>query len=179
MSKRDEIVFTAARLIHEKGYHSVGIKSILDELSIPKGSFYHYFPSKEALGLSIIDIYIHDTTQCLEEAETSLAGLKDFFSIFFNRLIDLSLKRGCPVGNLILELADENEAFRLKLLDWYQVLEGRIVESLDAEGIANASEKAKALIAAFEGTMLLSKLDKDAIHFRIFHEITFQSIVGM
>ena len=49
MNKKDEIIFTAARLMHEKGYHNAGIKSILDELNIPKGSFYHYFKSKVIL----------------------------------------------------------------------------------------------------------------------------------
>lgn len=177
MSKKETLLFTAARLIHEKGYNNIGIKGIVDEANMPKGSFYHYFKSKEELGLSIIDIYIYDTTNCLNKVEKSINGLNEFFNIFFNRLVELSLKRGCPVGNLILELSDENERFRLKLLEWYTILEKWTIEVLEKENISNPIEKAKALIAAFEGTMLLSKLDKDDKHFEVFNKFTFNGIL--
>ncbi|WFD11919.1 TetR/AcrR family transcriptional regulator [Tepidibacter hydrothermalis] len=179
MSKREVLLFTAARLIHEKGYNNVGIKAILDEINIPKGSFYHYFKSKEELCLSIIDFYIADTTNCLNQVEKSIKGLNEFFNIFFNRLVDLNLKRGCPVGNLILELSDENERFRLRLLEWYTILEKWTIEILEEENVSNPNEKAKALIAAFEGTMLLSKLDKDDVHFEIFNKFTLNSILDI
>lgn len=177
MSKREAIIVTAARLIHEHGYHNVGIKSILDELSIPKGSFYHYFKSKEDLGLAIIDLYIRDTSDCIGQNEKTLKGLKEFFNIFFNRIVELSLKRGCPVGNLILELSDENESFRLKLMEWYNTVKSWIAETLTAEDIEDPEEKAQALFAAFEGTMLVSKLEKDAIHFKVFNKYTFDGII--
>jgi TetR/AcrR family transcriptional repressor of nem operon len=177
MDKREAIIFTAARLIHEQGYNKVGIKSILDELSIPKGSFYHYFKSKEDLGLSIIDIYIDDTKGCIESVSNDIKGLKDFFGLFFKRLEEMQLKKGCPVGNLILELSDENESFRTRLMVWYEMLFRWIEDVLTKESIDNAEKKAKALVAAFEGTMMLSKLDKDNVHFEIFNEITFCSII--
>jgi hypothetical protein len=52
-----------------------------------------------------------------------------------------------------------------------------IEDVLTKESIDNAEKKAKALVAAFEGTMMLSKLDKDNVHFEIFNEITFCSII--
>jgi TetR/AcrR family transcriptional repressor of nem operon len=179
MSKRKALIFTAAKLIHEKGYNNIGIKAILDEMNIPKGSFYHYFKSKEELGLAIIDLYINDTVNCLAQVEKSIKGLNEFFNIFFNRLVDLSMKRGCPVGNLILELSDENENFRLRLLEWYNILENWTIEILKEEKISNPHEKAKALISAFEGAMLLSKLDKDDVHFKVFNKYTFCGILTM
>lgn len=179
MGKKEELLFTAARLIHEKGYNNIGIKAILDELNIPKGSFYHYFKSKEELGISIIELYIGDTTSCLDSVENSIGGLNDFFNIFFNRLIGLNMKGGCPVGNLILELSDENESFRLKMLEWYNVLETWITGVLENSKIVDCRKKAKALISAFEGAMLLSKLDKDAGHFEIFNNYTFNSLISI
>ncbi len=177
MNKKDEIIFTAARLMHEKGYNNVGIKSILDELNIPKGSFYHYFKSKEELGLAIIDIYIMDTTQCLNGVDKSIEGLKKFFNIFFDRLIEINMQNGCPIGNLIMELSDEKESFRLKLLKWYRLVQDWTIEVLEAEGIKIAAEKAKILIAAFEGAMLLSKLDKNDNHFMLFNKYTFDAVI--
>lgn len=177
MSKKEALLFTAARLIHENGYNNIGIKAILDEMNIPKGSFYHYFKSKEDLGLSIIDLYIGDTVQNLSQTEKSIKGLNDFFNIFFNRLLDMNMKKGCPVGNLILELSDENESFRLKLLEWYTTIETWATEVLDDAQISNSEDKAKALISAFEGAMMLSKLDKDDKHFEVFNKYTFNGIL--
>ncbi|QUI25219.1 TetR/AcrR family transcriptional regulator [Vallitalea pronyensis] len=177
MNKREAIIMTAARLIHEQGYHHVGIKSILDELSIPKGSFYHYFKSKEELGLAIIELYIKDTSYGMSQSDNTIAGIKQFFNIFFNRLVELELKRGCPFGNLVVELSDENESFRLKLLELYNVMTSWITDILKGEAIEYPDEKAKALFAAFEGTMLASKLEKDPIHFEIFNQYTFPAII--
>lgn len=177
MDKREAIIITAARMIHEKGYHHVGLKSILDELSIPKGSFYHYFKSKEALGLAIIDIYLQDTSDCMTTVSKDLEGLRTFFDVFFNRLKAMELKRGCPVGNLILELADENELFREKLSSWYQLVYQWIAEILESENINHSEEKAKALFAAFEGAMMVAKLDKRQEHFDIFHKFIFDGVI--
>ena len=41
----------------EFGFASSGIDLILKKVSVPKGSFYHYFSSKEAFGLAVIDEY--------------------------------------------------------------------------------------------------------------------------
>ena len=45
------------QLIAKKGFTAVGIKQILDTAGVPKGSFYHYFTSKEAFGEAIISHY--------------------------------------------------------------------------------------------------------------------------
>ena len=108
----------------------------------------------------------------------TIAGLNNFFNSFYSRLKCLDLKRGCPIGNLILELSDENERFREHLLSWYHEVEKWIVEVLEINNIKNTVDKSKALIAAFEGTMLLAKLDKDSNHFDIFNKYTFNSIIN-
>ena len=41
----------------EKGYSATGIEEVLRSVDVPKGSFYHYFPSKEAFGAALIDSY--------------------------------------------------------------------------------------------------------------------------
>ena len=50
------------RIIVEKGYNHTGIQEILLEVSVPKGSFYHFFSSKEEFGLAIIRIACTDAT---------------------------------------------------------------------------------------------------------------------
>jgi len=43
-----------------KGYSAVGINEVLAEAGVPKGSFYHYFASKDAFGEAILKSYFAD-----------------------------------------------------------------------------------------------------------------------
>ena len=68
------LVDAGLHLMLEKGYHHTGIQDVLQAAGVPKGSFYYYFPSKEAFGLEVIaqfaaayvarlEQYLGDTTQ--------------------------------------------------------------------------------------------------------------------
>ena len=48
------LVDAETRLILEQGYHQTGIQDVLQAAGVPKGSFYYYFPSKEAFGQAVI-----------------------------------------------------------------------------------------------------------------------------
>ncbi|MBX9686863.1 MAG: TetR/AcrR family transcriptional regulator, partial [Candidatus Obscuribacterales bacterium] len=41
-------------VMYEKGYSNTGIQEVLSSVGVPKGSFYHYFDSKEDFALKII-----------------------------------------------------------------------------------------------------------------------------
>ena len=45
---RQDLLDTGSRMLTEFGYHGTGIKQVLDAVGVPKGSFYNFFPSKEA-----------------------------------------------------------------------------------------------------------------------------------
>lgn len=175
--KKKKIIFAAAKLFHANGYNNVGIKKILDTLSIPKGSFYHFFSSKDELVLNIIELYIEDTANLTNTVENSIDGVKELFNTLFNRLHNINLSGGCPVGNLILELSDEKEEFRLKLLDWYNLLEQWIINILNENNIDNSQEKAASIIAAFEGIVMLSKLTKKSDCFETFNKHIFPNLI--
>ena len=41
----------------ERSFHSVGLNQILSAVKVPKGSFYHYFKSKEEFGVEMLTHY--------------------------------------------------------------------------------------------------------------------------
>jgi len=45
----DRILLAARELIHARSYAEVGVAAICDQAQVKKGSFYHFFPSKQAL----------------------------------------------------------------------------------------------------------------------------------
>ena len=55
---KERILDAAEEIILEESFHSVGINQILSAVGVPKGSFYHYFSSKEEFGAEMIRHYV-------------------------------------------------------------------------------------------------------------------------
>jgi TetR/AcrR family transcriptional repressor of nem operon len=51
------LIATAMELMYVRGYTAVGVHEICTQAGVHKGSFYHFFPSKQALVLAVIDTY--------------------------------------------------------------------------------------------------------------------------
>jgi AcrR family transcriptional regulator len=54
-ARRREILGSALRLMHDKGYQAMTIQDVLDDLQMSKGALYHYFDSKQALLEGIVE----------------------------------------------------------------------------------------------------------------------------
>ena len=57
VATRDVLLRTGLEVLTEKGFSATGLDEILGRAGVPKGSFYHYFDSKDAFGLELIDRY--------------------------------------------------------------------------------------------------------------------------
>lgn len=182
--KKENIIEKAVELFHHLGYHHTGINQILKELNIPKGSFYNYFGSKEALAVAVVEWHI-EQTKIIFEASTqnrkNVDGLQQFFSVFFQRIEDMNYMNGCPVGNLITELADLNEPVRLKLLEWVQFLENGILNIIKKEK-QTTEEEARSLasfvIASFEGVIMKAKVEQDSNALEHFNKYIIKNLLS-
>ena len=59
-STRVKLIQAGVELLTKKGFASAGIEEILSMIQVPKGSFYHYFESKEAFGIVLIKSYFNN-----------------------------------------------------------------------------------------------------------------------
>ncbi|MFO8050738.1 MAG: TetR/AcrR family transcriptional regulator [Thermoplasmatota archaeon] len=66
--RKKEIADTAGRLFIEHGYEETPVEMIIREVGIAKGTFYHYFSSKEAL----LDLLVDDL---IEEVKTNIKAI--------------------------------------------------------------------------------------------------------
>jgi TetR/AcrR family transcriptional repressor of nem operon len=183
ITKKEQIIVSAAKLINKSGYHHVGINSILKELGIPKGSFYNYFESKEDLAVSIIGYHIQNTKKIFyksTENQHSIEGLKSFFTAYFDSFKDLDYCGGCPIGNLILELSDQSEKVRNELLKWIEFLENEIYQILCAESQSSTDLKSLSsfIVSAFEGVIMKAKAEKNSKALDEFHHIIFEVLLN-
>jgi AcrR family transcriptional regulator len=53
--RRNEILDAAERLLVTKGYEQMAIRDLVDELQIANGTVYHYFESKQALLMALVE----------------------------------------------------------------------------------------------------------------------------
>lgn len=72
--RRTEILDASERLFYKKGYGNCTINDILKSIGIAKGTFYHYFDSKEEVLDEIIDRY---RDMIVERAENVVKGDTD------------------------------------------------------------------------------------------------------
>lgn len=108
---RERLLEAAARLFHERGYHATGIAAILSTSGVHAGSLYHFFTDKEALLCGVLQRYRQILRPVLmEPAEARAADpVERVFALmaFYRQLlVDSDFGRGCPIGNLALELGD-------------------------------------------------------------------------
>src|SRR5947207_15290281 len=59
---KERILEAAEEIMLQKSFHSVGLNEILSAVKVPKGSFYHYFQSKEQFGVELLKHYVADAS---------------------------------------------------------------------------------------------------------------------
>lgn len=166
----------------EKGLAATGIDEVLKAAGVPKGSFYNFFPSKEAFGTELVSRYAQYFSAKLDrffhdESLPPLERLQAFCRDAEAGMERFGFRRGCLVGNLGQEMGTLPEAFRAQLADVLRDWETRTVRCLEAAQAAGAISKdadCKKLAVFFwigwEGAVLRAKLEQSPQPLRIFAE---------
>ncbi len=171
---KEQILEVATRLMAVRGYHRTALDDILRESGAGKGSFYHYFRSKEDLGYAILDRLLEGLeTRTLgpifeDPARSPLDQVEAFLAQVLATQRAGNCVGGCPMGNLATELADAHEGFRRRLAAgferWRQCLAATLHRARAAGALAADVEPdavARFLVAGIEGAILLTKVQKD------------------
>jgi TetR/AcrR family transcriptional regulator, transcriptional repressor for nem operon len=58
LSTREHFLEVGLLTFHRHGYAATGIQEILESAKVPKGSFYHYFASKEEFAREVVLQYV-------------------------------------------------------------------------------------------------------------------------
>lgn len=125
---REKILNRCFEAICEGGFINLRTDKEIKRLRITKGAFYHYFPGKLDLGYAVIDeIIMPMYTAKWATLENKTQGVAQALAALLedekNKSTDLSVKRGDVLANLMVEMSQEDEQFRLKL---EEVLEAQV-----------------------------------------------------
>lgn len=148
---KSHLIATGYKLLAQKGFTAVGIKQILDTAGVPKGSFYHYFASKEAFGEAIIQSYFEHYKPRLQAISaqdiSAQQKLYNYFQYWYDTQQNECDHEKCLVVKLSGEVSDISEPMREALEGGYQQTLNWIGEQVKA-GWADGSIPKVANIAA-------------------------------
>jgi TetR/AcrR family transcriptional repressor of nem operon len=172
---RQRILDAGAELFGQRAYSSIGVAEICAEAGVPKGSFYYFFPSKQALALEVVNEHWSwqraEWTRMLAGPGTFVERLRHLFvataEMQSEALKGTGAVTGCLFGNLALEISSQDDPTRARLQEiFHEQID--MVEAAIREGVSDGELKstdpraaAKAIVAQIEGLVLFAKLFND------------------
>jgi TetR/AcrR family transcriptional regulator, transcriptional repressor for nem operon len=140
---RQGILDAAYGLVGTKGFSGVGLNEILTSAGVPKGSFYHYFGSKEAFGEALLadyfESYLADLDATLAEPGlTHAERLMNYWHKWQATQGSIDYQRKCLAVKLAAEVSDLSEPMRLALKSGTAAIIERLSRSI-AAGVAEGS----------------------------------------
>jgi TetR/AcrR family transcriptional repressor of nem operon len=113
ISTRDRLLEAARYLFWERGYSATSMTDILERAEANSGSFYHFFASKEALMIAVLDSYLGGLEPVVMQpaSESHADPIERIFGVlegYRERLVQTGCRYGCPLGRLALEVDTEN-----------------------------------------------------------------------
>lgn len=173
---RERILEAGARLFGQRAYSAIGVSEICMEASVPKGSFYYFFPSKQALVLAVVDEHWvqqrGDWTTILNAPGPLVDRLRTLFEataqVQRDALVGTGSVTGCIFGNLALEVSGQDDPVRTRVQEIFDEQIDLIEETIRGAGTGTAGAisgdpraTAKAIVAQLEGLVLFAKLFND------------------
>ncbi|BAL87751.1 putative TetR-family transcriptional regulator [Actinoplanes missouriensis 431] len=173
---RDRLRDSACELLHTRGYAAVGVAEICARADVRKGSFYHFFESKQALTIEVIDTHWQAQRAAWRERlggpEPAAGRLQRLIMwlVETQREAQQATGRidGCLLGNLAIELSNQETAVQQRLTAAFDE-QAELVHANLTEGAQDGSvaaeyadlATARAVVAQIEGAVLLAKLAGD------------------
>ncbi len=169
---RQRILDAAQSLFHRDAYQAVGINAICAEAGVVKGSFYHFFPSKQALLTAVLEEISVQRHLSMQQAQTAATSGRDQLLAFFSQWLDAATEQktsqgqvlGCALGVLASEMSCSDPAIRkliqANLADWQAQLRDLIQQGVADGSLAPSVEPlqtANALLALLQGLSTLGR----------------------
>lgn len=169
---REKLLDQGVALLMEQGYHGTGLQELVRSVGVPKGSFYNYFPSKEAFSAEVVKHYIEPfITQLDGHLQRPDVNAETALKAYFNELIEETERRdfkgGCLLGNLIGEIGDTSDLCQLSLREAVRRYRDKLQEGLaraQQEGSfrkdLDAKDMADFLVNVWQGALLRMKIER-------------------
>lgn len=111
---REHLLATGEQLCLHRGFTGMGLSELLRTAEVPKGSFYHYFRSKEAFGVAMLERYYADyLTRLADHFERGEGSYRGRFLAYYGEMLKNACQHsrihGCLTVKLSAEVCDLSE----------------------------------------------------------------------
>ncbi|GJM18411.1 MAG: TetR family transcriptional regulator [Phycisphaeraceae bacterium] len=164
---REKILQTAARLFLEQGFSATGVSTICREAGVNSGSLYHFFESKDALLVGVLNWYEEHLDPIvmgpIEHAQPDpVERIFALLAWYRGNMVATECRLGCPIGNLALEVSDTHPQVRphidINFANWSARIEAwlneagdRLPADLDRRGLS------KFVLTVMEGGLMQAR----------------------
>jgi TetR/AcrR family transcriptional repressor of nem operon len=187
---RERVLAAGAELIGQKGFNGCGLSEILSQAGVPKGSFYHYFGSKEEFGVALIertrDGYLAALKPILADRKlTPLTRLRRIFEVGREECAKAGPSQQCLISKLALETANLSEpvhaAVKCAFQQWSALLaqvirEGQAAGEIDRKH--DPDRLGNVLVMLWEGAAMRMQMDRHIGALDDFFAFVFDTLFG-
>ncbi|WP_163557060.1 TetR/AcrR family transcriptional regulator [Halomonas sp. NO4] len=186
---KQRLLDAGLEMLLRHGYNDLGVQALLTATNTPKGSFYHYFPSKEAFALELIECYMVEVHRGLDatlgdRSLPPLARVRRFFELTQEKYREEGYL-GCMLGGVGQELSGVNEVFRAKIEQCFNAIAERIAGCLeearqrgDLPADFASRRMADLLVNCWEGAALRTRLRRDPTSLQAMLDFYFAAATG-
>lgn len=187
---RERLLAAGAELVLKQGFNGTGLSEVLQLAGVPKGSFYHYFGSKEEFGVALLertrDGYLADLKPILSDRKaTPLVRLRRIFEMAREECAGSGPNVECLIGKIALETASLSEpvsaAVRCCYQQWSALLaqvirEGQAVGEIDRKH--DPDRLGNVLVMLWEGANMRMQIERSIAPLDDFLHFVFDTLFG-
>jgi TetR/AcrR family transcriptional regulator, transcriptional repressor for nem operon len=172
LETREKLVRTAEKLMLRDGYSAMRVDDVIRIARLSKGSFYHFFDSKEALGLAALEHYYSDRVGRLGAgSHATEADPLRRARAFLEHACDVAPElwtTGCLLASLAADAAGSNRAIANALRRLTNELRALLVDLLHpfATPENTATDLADHFLVCIEGSIVLARIHGDPTYLR-------------
>ncbi len=167
---RARITAAASELVRERGVAQTSLDDVITRAGVSKSQLYLYFADRDALLRGVI---AHNTDLVLASVGDDLArgswrAIRTWFDSMTKSQETARGRGGCPVGTLVAQLAESDEAAQRALAESFERWEAPLtagLEAMKAQGKLKRNADVDALttatMASIQGGLLLTQARRD------------------
>lgn len=150
-----------------RGYSATSVDDICSSAGVSKGSFYHFFSSKEDLGLAVLNRFYREGMQTVGSGPfLHVTDPRERLERFFDHLEAVApefWRRGCLMGNFATELAESNPVIHGRVTELFNAMTVRLAPIFEAllGDAAEALGWAEEMLMLLEGSIILARVHGD------------------
>lgn len=170
---KQKLLAAAQNLMLAKGFTATTVDEVCESAGLTKGSFFHYFETKETLGKAVLDRYVSTMFQAIKTApflknDDPLQRIYGYVGFLIEMSRNPATQSGCLLGTFSQELSDAHPDIRKAcaqhFVHWANVLRLDL-ESAKAKYARrkrwDPAALAEHIISVLEGSLILAKAKQD------------------